>query len=117
MSDRIFVLDEIEVVAAHSAELRKAYIERYMPSARARNMCFEGAWRTPAIDLPDRPTILFFLWSVAGPAEWWGMRLGTARANPDLDVAIEGDEEKTRWWGFVDSIATSRKRTFMIDVE
>jgi hypothetical protein len=113
--DKIYILDEIVVPQADCAVLSAAYIERYAPSARARGMTLEGRWRTPPIELAGREMTLFYLWSVAGPGEWWGMRLGQARANPDLDVAIEGDEEKTRWWRWVDGIATSRKRSFLVD--
>jgi hypothetical protein len=116
LSDKIYILDEIVVQQAESARLRDAYMEQYVPSAKSRGMTLEGAWRSPPIELADRTMTLHFLWSVPDVAGWWGMRLGAARANPDLDVAIEGDEEKARWWGFVDSVATSRKRTFMVDL-
>jgi hypothetical protein len=115
MSAKIYILDEIAVAQPQSASLSAAYMQRYAPSARSRGMTLEGSWRTPAPVLPDRETVLYFLWSVAGPVEWWGMRLGTARANPELDVPIEGDEEKLGWWRYVDNVAIRRKRIFMVE--
>jgi hypothetical protein len=115
MSDKIYILDEIVVRQADRASLATAYMRDYVPSAQLRGMTLEGSWLTPPIELPGREITLFYLWSVAGPAEWWGMRLGQARANPELDVQIEGDEEKTRWWRWVDDRVISRKRRFMVD--
>jgi hypothetical protein len=117
MSDKIFILDEIVVPEGQSAKLREAYFTRYAPSARARGMSLEGAWRSPAIALVERHCTLRFLWSVPDVAGWWAMRLGAARANSALDVPIDGGDEKLAWWAYVDSIATERKRTFMVDIE
>lgn len=116
MSDKIYILDEIVVPQADSSRLRDAYVERYVPAARSRGMHLEGAWRSPPIELAGWTTTLHFLWSVPDVAGWWRMRLGAARADAARDVGIEGDGEKIAWWSFVDSIATSRKRTFMIDI-
>lgn len=116
MSDKIYVLDEIAVLQAGSASLRQAYVERYAPGARARGMHLEGAWRSPPIEIPGRATTLHFLWSVPDVAGWWRMRLGAARADAARDVGIEGDEEKIEWWSYVDSIAISRKRSFLVDM-
>lgn len=102
MPDRIYVYDEIAVPHTRWKQLRGAYLEQYVPGARARGMTLEGAWRSPPIDLPDRASTLHFLWSLPDAAAWWKMRL-------------DAIEEKTRWWSFVDSIAVSRKRTVMID--
>jgi hypothetical protein len=115
VSEKVYILDEIVVHQAESARLRAAYMEQYAPSARHRGMTLEGAWRSPPIELTGRMTTLHFLWSVPNVGGWWGMRLGAARANPDLDVPIDGDQEKTEWWSFVDSVAASRKRTFMVE--
>lgn len=79
-------------------------------------MHLEGAWRSPPIEIADRSATLHFLWSVPDVGGWWAMRLGKARANTELDVGIEGDVEKTNWWRFVDSVAVSRKRKFMVDL-
>lgn len=117
MSDKVYIFDEIVVAEEESATLRQAYMERYAPSARARGMTLEGAWRSPPVVLAGRAMTLHFLWSVPDVGAWWGMRLGTARANPDNDVEIEGDDEKTGWWRHVDAVAISRKRTFMLDLE
>jgi hypothetical protein len=117
VSDKIFILDEIVVPEGQSAKLREAYLTRYAPSARARAMSLEGAWRSPAIALADRHCTLRFLWSVPDVAKWWAMRLGSARANSALDVPIDGTDDKLAWWAYVDSIATERKRTFMVDIE
>jgi hypothetical protein len=116
MPGKIYILDEIVAGPAACAALRDGYFERYAPGAKARGMHFEGGWRTPALELPDRPATLYFLWSVAGVGDWWAMRLGAARANPELDVAIEGTDEKAEWWAWVDSQAESRKRSFMVDL-
>jgi hypothetical protein len=112
---KIYILDELVVRQADRAGISAAYSKEYIPSAQLRGMTLEGSWLTPPIELPGREMTLFYLWSVAGPGEWWGMRLGQARANPDLDVQIEGDEEKTRWWRWVDDRVISRKRRFMVD--
>lgn len=117
MSDKVYIFDEIVVAQAEVAGLHRAYLDRYAPAARARGMVLEGAWRSPPIELEGRAMTLHFMWSVPDVAGWWGMRLGTARANPELDVEIEGDEAKLAWWRFVDAIAISRKRTFLVDLE
>lgn len=116
MSGKIYVLDEIVIQHSQSARLHDAYIAEYAPAARARGMHLESAWRSPPVELADRPMTLRFLWSVPDIAGWWRMRLGAARADPGLDVEIEGDDQKTQWWRFVDSIAISRKRIFMVDL-
>jgi hypothetical protein len=53
---------------------------------------------------------------VADVAAWWAMRLGAARADPENDVPLDGHEEKTNWWAWVDAIAITRKRTFLRDI-
>jgi hypothetical protein len=116
VSDKIYILDEIVVAEAKAADLREAYFTRYVPSAQARGMSLEGAWRSPAVALADRQCTLRFLWSVPDTAGWWAMRLGAARANTSLDVSIQGDDEKLVWWAHVDAIATERKRTFMVNI-
>jgi hypothetical protein len=113
---KIFVLDEIEVLETQFQRLRDAYMQRYVPSANARGMTLEGAWRSPTIALADRTATFRVLWSVPDVTAWWGMRLGARRANAELDVGIDGDEEKSQWWNFVDSIAIGRRRNFMTDV-
>jgi hypothetical protein len=117
VSDKIYVLDEIVVAEGRAVELRQAYLSRYAPSARARGMSLEGAWRSPAITLAARECTLRFLWSVPDVAGWWAMRLGAARANTALDVPIDGDDEKLAWWAHVDAIACERRRTFMVGIE
>ncbi|MDG2003651.1 MAG: hypothetical protein P8J20_10005 [Novosphingobium sp.] len=116
MSEKIFILDEIEVAQPDAAQLRDAYLAQYVPMARERGMVLEGAWTSPAIELPDRSLKLHFMWSVPDVGAWWAMRLGAARADPDQDVPITGSEEKTRWWAWVDNLAISRKRTFLRDM-
>jgi hypothetical protein len=116
VSDKIYILDEIGVDHGNSVLLRDAYLQRYVPAAKARGMRLEGAWRTPPIELPDRLTTLHFLWSVPDVGGWWRMRLGAARVNLDPDAGIEGSEDKLSWWSFVDSIASSRKRSFMVEL-
>jgi hypothetical protein len=116
MSDKIYVCDEIVVGQGEIVRLRAAYFERYAPSARARGMTLEGAWVSPPVELPGRAMTLHFLWSVPNVGAWWAMRLGSARAGSDLDVPIDGDAEKQCWWQFVDTIAHSRKRTFMREI-
>jgi hypothetical protein len=113
---KIYVLDEIEVSESQFQRLHDAYLQRYVPNAQARGMTLESAWRSPTIALADRTATFRVLWSVYDVAGWWRMRLGTQRASPELDVGIEGDEEKLQWWSFVDSIAIGRKRNFMIAV-
>ncbi len=115
MSDKIYILDEIVVAESQLPALRQAYLERYAPAARGRGMLLEGAWRSPPVAIDGRQATLHFLWSVADISAWWGMRLGTARANAKLDVGIEGDTDKASWWRYVDAMAVSRKRTFMVD--
>jgi hypothetical protein len=116
MSDKIYILDEICAQSANSARLREAYMREYVPAAQSRGMQLEGAWRTPPIELPDRISTLHFLWSVPDVGGWWRMRLGAGRADASADVGIEGDHDKLGWWRFVDSIATSRKRSFMVEL-
>lgn len=117
MSDKIYILDEIVVAEARAVDLRQAYFTRYVPSAQARGMSLEGAWRSPPVVLADRQCTLRFLWSVPDTAGWWAMRLGAARADTSLDVPIDGDEDKLAWWAHVDAIATERKRTFMVNID
>ncbi len=117
MSGKIFVLDEIVVREADSGKLRKAYFEQYAPSARARGMSLEAAWRSPAVEIPGNTSTLRFIWSVPDVGGWWRMRLGAARANPDNDVQIEDDVAKLQWWKYVDTIAITRKRIFMLDCD
>jgi hypothetical protein len=116
MSEKVFIFDEIVVAESQSAKLRAAYLDQYAPTARARGMVLEGAWRSPPVELPDRQMTLHFLWSVANVGGWWAMRLGAARANPELDVPLDGDEEKLCWWAWVDDVAVSRKRSFLTDI-
>jgi hypothetical protein len=116
VSDKIYIFDEIVVQEPRSSELSQAYIRQYAPAARSRGMTLEAAWRSPALKLEGRTSTLHFLWSVPNVGGWWQMRLGAARANPELDVAMEGEDDKTTWWRFVDIIAQSRKRTFMVDL-
>ncbi len=115
MSDKIHILDEITCPQSRWVELRDAVHSRYLPSARQRSMTLEGMWRSPPVELADRSITLHILWSVPNIGAWWGMRLGAARANPNLDVEIEGDDEKIAWWRYVDGIALSRKRIFMLN--
>jgi hypothetical protein len=117
MSDKVYIFDEIVVAEADGARLRKAYLAEYAPSARARGMTLEGAWRSPPVELEGRAMVLHFLWSVPDVGAWWAMRLGAARADASQDVPIAGNEDKLRWWRFVDNIAISRKRSFMRDLE
>lgn len=117
MSEKVFIFDEIVVPTSQAAKLRDAYIADYAPTAKARGMSLEGAWRSPPVELADRTVTLHFLWSVPNIGGWWGMRLGAARADPTQDVPLDGDEEKMRWWAWVDDIAVSRKRSFMLDIE
>jgi hypothetical protein len=116
LADEIYIFDEIVVDTAQSESLAARYMQDYAPDARSRGMTLRAAWRSPAVEIPGRSVTLRFLWSVAGVGAWWQMRLGASRANPDLNVAVEGDDAKLGWWRWVDSIATSRKRTFMVDV-
>jgi hypothetical protein len=116
LADEIYVFDEIVAETSQSQQLAARYLRDYAPDARARGMSLRAAWRSPAVEIPGRHVTLHFLWSVAGVGAWWQMRLGESRANPDLDVAVEGDDAKLLWWRWVDSIAVSRKRTFMVDV-
>jgi hypothetical protein len=116
MREKIYIFDEIVVHEAQAPALRDAYLQRYMPAAQARGMQLEGAWRSPPVTVEGRQSTLHFLWSVADVSAWWRIRLGAKRASPDLDVAIEGDTDKGSWWRYVDSVAISRKRTFMVDV-
>lgn len=116
MSEKVYIFDEIVVAQPNGARLRAAYLDDYVPIARMRGMTLEGAWTSPPCELPDRTMALHFLWSVPDVGGWWAMRLGAARANSTLDAPIDGDEEKVRWWAFVDNLAISRKRTFMRDM-
>ena len=76
----VYILDEITVRQADRASFSAAYMKDYAPSARLRGMTLEGSWLTPPIELPGREITLFYLWSVAGPAEWWAC--GSARRVP-----------------------------------
>jgi hypothetical protein len=116
MSDKVYIFDEIVVAQQDYGELRAAYLDQYVPSARLRGMTLDGAWSSPPIELPNRAMTLHFLWSVPDVSAWWAMRLSSARTQADLDVPIDGDEEKRRWWQYVDNMAISRKRTFMRDI-
>lgn len=116
MSDKIYIFDEITVSVDASAELRAAYLGEYAPAARRRGMTLEGAWRSPPLEVPGRQVTLHFLWSVPDVARWWGMRVSGGQVDPESGQPADGDEEKTRWWAWVDAIATHRKRTFMTDM-
>ena len=102
MSDKVYICDEITVQEGRSAALSDAYLGQYAPAARERGMTLEGAWRSPALAVEGRLATLHFLWSVPDVAAWWGMR--------------HSDDNKASWWGFVDSVAQSRKRTFMREI-
>jgi hypothetical protein len=116
MSDKVYIFDEIEAAQPVAVRLREAYLARYVPIAKASGMTLEGAWTSPPIELADRALTLHFMWSVADVAAWWAMRLGAARADPENDVPLDGHEEKTNWWAWVDAIAITRKRTFLRDI-
>jgi hypothetical protein len=116
LADEIYIFDEIVVETSQSEQLAARYMSDYAPDARARGMVLKAAWRSPPVEIPGRSVTLHFLWSVAGVGAWWQMRLGASRANPDLDVAVEGDDAKLVWWRLVDSIALSRSRTFMVNI-
>jgi hypothetical protein len=115
VSAKIYIFDELEVQEERYAEIKGRYLSAYVPSAKSRGMRLEKVWRSPPVALEGRAATLHILWSVAGTAEWWKMRLGTARANPDLDVPIDGDEEKDRWWRYVDAVVLRRSRTLMVE--
>ena len=117
MSEKVYIFDEIEVAQPQATRLRTAYLERYVPIAKAGGMKLEGAWTSPPIELADRSLTLHFMWSVPDVGAWWAMRLGAARANPENDVPLDGHEEKLAWWGWVDDLAIARKRTFLRDME
>jgi hypothetical protein len=116
LADEIYIFDEIVVETSKGDELAARYLSDYAPDARSRGMVLQGAWRSPPVEITGRSVTLHFLWSVAGVGAWWQMRLGASRANPDLDVEVEGDDTKLVWWRFVDSVALSRSRTFMVNV-
>jgi hypothetical protein len=116
VADEIYIFDEIVVETSQSEQLAARYMRDYAPDARSRGMVLQAAWRSPPVAIPGRSVTLHFLWSVAGVSAWWQMRLGASRANPDLDVAVEGDDAKLVWWRLIDSIALSRSRTFMMNI-
>ena len=116
MADEIYIFDQIVVETSKSDQLCARYMRDYAPDARSRGMTLQAAWRSPPVEIPGRSVTLHFLWSVVGVSAWWQMRLGASRADPNLDVAVEGDDGKLAWWRLVDSIALSRNRTFMVNV-
>lgn len=100
VSGEVYVYDEIVVRSAHYEALRSLYLDGYLPQAQARGMTLQGCWRSPPVDLPDREVTLHAMWLVADPGSWWAMRLDAV-------------EDKLRWWGTVDAMVVSRKRTAM----
>jgi hypothetical protein len=107
---RILILDEIEAIPGMAAQVREAYRQAYAPAAKARGMTLEAAWQhPPAIDIPELPATLFWLWSVEGEAGWWKQRL-SRRA----DGSDEREDKLAFWQGLAPMIA-GRKRRMLTD--
>ena len=113
MSDkaqRILILDEIDVKPGMTAHVRNAYREGYLPGAQARGMVLEAAWQhPPAIDIPELPATLFYLWSVEGEAGWWKQRLSR---KPD---GSDEREDKHGFWQSIAPMTLGRKRRMLTD--
>jgi hypothetical protein len=107
---QILILDEIEAKPGMAAAVREAYRQDYAPAARARGMTLEAAWQhPPAIDIPELPATLFWLWSVEGEAGWWKQRLSRK-----ADGADEREDKLAFWQGLAPMIA-GRKRRMLTD--
>ena len=109
-AQRIYILDEIEVKPGHTAKVRTVYRTRYQPGAKARGMVLEAEWQNPpAIDVPELPATLFYLWSVEGTAGWWRQRLSRKADGSDE----RGD--KHAFWQSIEPLLLGRKRRMLTD--
>jgi len=105
---RVFILDEITVKPGLAAQYRELYREQYMPGAKRRGMQLEGAWQNPpGMDFPERPTTLYYLWSVEDTRAWWAMRLSRTPEGRDERF------DKHAFWQRSDSLTAGRSRKFL----
>ena len=109
-AQRVLILDEIEVKPGMTGEVRDAYRTSYRPGAEARGMVLEAAWQhPPAIDIPELPATLFYLWSVDGAPGWWRQRLSRT---PD---GADEREAKLAFWQSLAPMTLGRKRRMLTD--
>lgn len=102
------ILDELCASPAHRDMIRGAMMKEYLPGAERRGMKLEGAWETPVpLGGNAAAVTLYYLWSVAGPREWWAMRLAR------LPDGTDEREAKQRFWQGIDRLCLSRRRTVL----
>ncbi|RVT90866.1 hypothetical protein [Sphingomonas crocodyli] len=75
---KITITDIIDAAPGRAAEVHKAYMDDYAPTARARGMELEQALISPPIYLTGQSNRLTFVWSVPDTAGFWKARLGGA---------------------------------------
>ncbi len=110
MSGRVLILDEIDVKPGMARAVREAYAAAYRPAAEARGMVLEAAWQhPPAIDVPELPATLFYLWAVEDEAGWWRQRLSRS---PE---GVDEREAKLAFWQSIAPMTTGRKRRTLTD--
>ena len=103
--EKIYVLDKITPKAGQAEAFLKAYMEKYAPGARARDMTLEFTWITPPMWLKDQSNTLYIIWSVNGAGKWWGMSQKSRRI-----------PEVTAWWAEVDGMVVDRDRCFLANI-
>lgn len=112
MTKRVLILDEIDVKPGMAGAVRKAYRDHYRPRAEARGMVLEAAWQhPPAIEVPELPATLFYLWVVDGEAGWWRQRLSRTADG------VDEREAKLAFWQSIAPMTTGRKRRMLTDQE
>jgi hypothetical protein len=86
----VYILDQVTPKPGMAKQFLDTYMEKYAPAARERGMTLEKVLVAPPMWLEDQSNQLFIMWSVQGPAAWWGMS-HQGRRNPA--VAAFWEEE------------------------
>src|ERR1700712_1855867 len=108
VSERILILDEIDVKPGLTAAYRDAYRRDYMPAAERRGMTLIGAWQNPpGLDYDELSATLYYLWSIENIAAWWAMRFSR-----DAD-GVDERFEKLAWWQDSDRMTLRRQRKLL----
>ena len=79
----VFVIDDLTAKPGQGEALRRAYLERYAPSATRRGMTLVHQLVSPPYWLPDGSNRLLFIWTVPGHGGAWAMKHG-GRQDPDV---------------------------------
>lgn len=96
----VHVIDRVEVRPGHGQEFVEAYLAEYVPRAQARGLALAHVLVSPPVWIDGEPSVVTAIWSVDGPAGWWG-------------AAIAGryDPESAAWWARMEHLILGRTRS------